>query len=279
MSSSGPARHAVFLDIDGTFAHLGEVPPAHIAAVRSAREAGHAVLLCTGRPRCMVPDRLMEAGFDGFVGGAGAYVEIGGRQLSDTRFPPGLAARAVEVLDRHDVAYLLEGTDALHGPTGVDRRLRERFARRFPDPQVIRWVESDILGPLKTADDLAGVPFAKITCFDSPTPIPDLAAEIGPEVAPLPSSVPGMGRSAGEIYLVGVNKAVGMCAAADQLGIPLDRVVAVGDGANDIEMIEAAGIGVAIEGADPDVLAVADRLAAGPESEGLAALFADLGLV
>jgi hydroxymethylpyrimidine pyrophosphatase-like HAD family hydrolase len=48
---------------------------------------------------------------------------------------------------------------------------------------------------------------------------------------------------------------------------------------NDLEMLEYAGVGVAIEGAHPRVLAAADRTAGGPRLEGLATAFAELGLV
>ncbi|MCB2175577.1 MAG: HAD hydrolase family protein [Actinomycetales bacterium] len=270
------APRAVFLDIDGTYAHRTVVPDAHVAAVRAARAAGNPVLLCTGRPRAMVPERIMAAGFDGFIGGAGAYVEVGGQVLADVRFPAEVAARAVEVLAAHDVAFILEAPDALYGPLDVARRLAERFAKRFPD--LPAQGPRDILDPLRMAADLSGASFGKITCFDSAVPIPALAEEIGPEVAALPSSIPGMGDSAGEIHLVGLHKAVGMRMAAAHLGVPMDRVVAVGDGLNDVEMLAAAGTGVAVAGADPQLLAVADRIAPGPDSGGLAVLFAELGL-
>lgn len=267
----------MFLDIDGTYAHRAVVPEAHVTAVRAARAAGNAVLLCTGRPRSMVPARIMAAGFDGFIGGAGAYVEVDGQVLADVRFPAAVAARAVDVLGAHDVAFILEAPEVLLGPPGIGRRLAERFARHFPDMPSDG--PRDILDPLRTDQDLSGASFGKITCFDSPVSIPELSREIGPEVAALPSSIPGMGDSAGEIHLVGVDKAVGMRIAAERLGIPMDRVVAVGDGLNDVEMLEAAGTGVAVEGADARLLAVADRVVPGPDRAGLAVLLAELGLV
>ncbi|MCV2395736.1 Cof-type HAD-IIB family hydrolase [Actinotalea sp. M2MS4P-6] len=276
-SPDRPGRRAVFLDIDGTYAQRGIVPEAHVAAVRAARSAGNAVLLCTGRPRSMVPERIMSAGFDGFVGGAGAYVEVGGTVLADRRFPADLAARAVEVLDAHDVAYLLEAPDVLHGAVGVDERLAVHFAARFPD--ATSPVPHDILDRLVLSADLTTASFGKITCFDSSTPIPALVEEMGPQVAALPASIPGLGERAGEIYLVGVHKGIGMRLAAEHLGLPMAQVVAVGDGLNDLEMVAEAGVGVAIEGADPRLLAVADRVAPGPERAGLVTLFDELGLV
>ena len=91
---------AVFLDVDGTGADYGVVPEGHVRAVRAAREAGHRVFLCTGRPASMLPESIRGAGFDGLVASAGAYVEIAGEVLVDRRFPADLAARTVAALDR-----------------------------------------------------------------------------------------------------------------------------------------------------------------------------------
>jgi phosphoserine phosphatase len=40
-------------------------------------------------------------------------------------------------------------------------------------------------------------------------------------------------------------KAAALARFADEFGVPLSQTVAVGDGANDIDMLEAAGLGVA----------------------------------
>jgi hydroxymethylpyrimidine pyrophosphatase-like HAD family hydrolase len=129
------------------------------------------------------------------------------------------------------------------------------------------------------SDDLTGASFGKITCFESPIPVISIAEHIGPEVGALPSSIPDMGDSAGEIYLSWVHKALGIRTVIDHFGINREDVVAVGDGLNDIEMLEFAGTAVAIEGSDPRVLRVADHAAAGPQQEGLKSLFVELGLV
>ena len=276
--SGSPGRRAVFLDIDGTYADHGDVPPAHATAVRRARAAGHLVFLCTGRPKSMVPHRILEAGFDGFVGGAGAYVEVDGQVLADVRFPPAVAARTVEVLLQHDVAFLLEATEGLWGPPGVDERVARHLEPHLRAGDADRSRPFDLLDNLRMTDDLSDASFGKVSCVESPTLIPELARLIGPEVAALPSSIPDLGAAAGELYLVGVHKAIGMRLVVSTLGVDPATVVAVGDGLNDLEMLEEAGLGVAIEGAHPRVLAAADRVAAGPQHGGLATLFAELGL-
>jgi hydroxymethylpyrimidine pyrophosphatase-like HAD family hydrolase len=277
-TGSARARQAVFLDFDGTYADHGVVPPGHVEAVRAVQAAGHVVFLCTGRPKSMVPPSVL-AELDGYVAAAGGYVEIGGLVLADVRFPRDLASKAVRLLDEHDVAYLLEAPEAVYGPPGVDRRLAGLLAghlRSTDSPE--REGPLDILAALRMDDDLTEASFGKVTYFESPISGASLVDELGPEVGVLPSSIPDMGDSAGELHLSWVHKALGIQAVIEHLGVDREHVVAVGDGLNDVEMLEFAGVAVAIAGSDPRVLAVADRVVPGPHENGLVTAFAELGL-
>lgn len=277
---------AVFLDIDGTYADHGLAPDAHVQAVRTARRLGHLVFVCTGRPLAMVPAHILEAGFDGTITGAGARVELDGQVLKDTRFDQDLAGRIVDALDAHDVAYILEAPESLHGRTGVDRRLREVLGPIFADrPQHDGVLGTDvdpledILGPMQYSDDLRAVSYAKISCFDSDVPLKKLVDLLGPQVGLIPSSLSALGDRAGEIFMAGTHKAVGIQVVEEHLGLDRADIVAIGDSANDIEMLEYAGVGIAVEGGHPAVLAVADRFTAGPAGNGVALAFAELGLL
>lgn len=277
---------AVFLDIDGTYADHGLAPDAHVEAVRAARRLGHLVFVCTGRPLAMVPAHILEAGFDGTITGAGARVELDGQVLKDTRFDQDLAGRIVDALDAHDVAYILEAPESLHGRTGVDQRLREVLGPIFADrPQHDGVLGTDvdpledILGPMQYSDDLRAVSYAKISCFDSDVPLKQLVDLLGPQVGLIPSSLSALGDRAGEIFMAGTHKAVGIQVVEEHLGLDRADIVAIGDSANDIEMLEYAGVGIAVEGGHPAVLAVADRFTAGPAGNGVALAFAELGLL
>jgi Cof subfamily protein (haloacid dehalogenase superfamily) len=67
-----------------------------------------------------------------------------------------------------------------------------------------------------------------------------------------------------------VTKGSGMAFVAAGLGLDLERVVAFGDGENDVELLEVAGFGIAVEGAHPRLHAVADWTCPGPADEGVA---------
>lgn len=61
-----------------------------------------------------------------------------------------------------------------------------------------------------------------------------------------------------EIFTPESNKGKGLAYVADYLGFARENIIAIGDGHNDIEMIEYAQIGVCVRNAHPDLLKVAD---------------------
>ncbi len=75
-----------------------------------------------------------------------------------------------------------------------------------------------------------------------------------------------------EIAPFGVSKWTGVYHLAEQWGIRPDEICAVGDDVNDIPMIRAAGLGVAMGNALDEVKAAADRIAPGNDDDGLVAV-------
>lgn len=57
---------------------------------------------------------------------------------------------------------------------------------------------------------------------------------------------------------------------AAQYGVPMAEVMAIGDGINDLEMLQAAGLGVAMGNAVPEVQACADTITGTNEQDGVA---------
>lgn len=74
-----------------------------------------------------------------------------------------------------------------------------------------------------------------------------------------------------ELMPLGITKGSGLQALTELLHIPMANVMAFGDGENDIEMLQAAGIGIAMENAMDEVKAAADDITAGNNNDGIAA--------
>ena len=67
-----------------------------------------------------------------------------------------------------------------------------------------------------------------------------------------------------------VSKGTGIAFVAERLGLSLDHVVSFGDGENDIELIDEAAFGIAVEDANPLLLDRADWVCPSADDEGVA---------
>lgn len=82
-----------------------------------------------------------------------------------------------------------------------------------------------------------------------------------------------------ELNIKSAHKGVAVKRFAEYLGLSLENCMAIGDGRNDLTMIEAAGIGVAMANAHPDLLATADYVTLSNDDNGVAAALLKFGIL
>jgi Cof subfamily protein (haloacid dehalogenase superfamily) len=82
-----------------------------------------------------------------------------------------------------------------------------------------------------------------------------------------------------EITAKGTNKASAVERLAAMWGIGMDEVLCFGDGFNDLEMIEQAGIGVAMGNGENDLKRLADYVCDPIDRDGIANIVKELGLL
>lgn len=257
----------VALDIDGTLLRwvpgLGmsheEVTPAVHDAVQRVLDAGAHVVLSSGRSAAnmtTVADHLALHGHGEklwIVAANGAVVlryppaEVVYEVTFDAA--PAVAAvlrehpNALVAVENRGVGYYVSGPfpDGELGGTATVTAVSEMVSR--PVSRVI------IRDPEATAEDFV-----------------ELAGRLG-----LHGTDYIVGWTAWlDLAPVGVSKASGLEYVATELGIAQADVLAVGDGRNDIEMLQWAGRGVAMGQAVDDVKAVADDVTASVDDDGLA---------
>ena len=91
--------------------------------------------------------------------------------------------------------------------------------------------------------------------------------------------VGGVGKDGWCCYDVvrgGMDKGVGLADLCEKIGLTLADAVAVGDSANDVGMLKAAGLGCCMSNGTPDAKAAADRVIGDVREDGLAALIEEL---
>ena len=107
----------------------------------------------------------------------------------------------------------------------------------------------------------------------------DAYRQVASRLAPLPG---GMKPQASAKYNLlqmmstGVSKASALRLLVEQWGLDMAHVVAFGDDSNDMEMIQAAGVGVAMANAIPELKAVANRVTLSNDEDGVAIVVAEL---
>ncbi len=264
-----PPLRAAFLDIDGTLVGRDEtIAPRDLRAIARARRLGCAVVLCTGRTRYRAEPVIQQlAPPRGYVvtsnGGMVMQVETG------------------EIIHRHllPIPVALAVINAIHALGGVPFVYEESATADVAGARVLHppdargvWITLPRYQPYP--DLRENLPFAPISigAFGLPAEMRPLARRLRPR---LPAEVAlvesGSNENWGlEIVANGISKRVGVQAVAARLGLDRSEILAIGDHLNDVEMLEWAGVGVAMGNAMPEALAAADWTTDTLENNGVA---------
>lgn len=265
--SGAPALVAV--DLDGTLLRTdGTVSDRTVAALRLAESAGARVALVTGRPaRFVVPLAARTGGHETVICSNGALVwDLSAQQPVVVR---GIEPAVVIQLGGLIRGRVPEVLFAVEQARGISRE------PGWPtlDPRNDTGART---GPLALIADATVVKLlirgARGT--DGEQLRRTVAAVVGDRLEltrSVPGSIPLLEASA-----PGVHKGTALAEFAGSLGIAPAAVVAFGDMPNDTAMLAWAGTGVAMGNADPSVRAVADRVTATNDEDGVAMVLEDL---
>lgn len=272
---------ALVLDVDGTLLDdRDRVHPRTRAALARARAAGVRVMLATGRSAGGVRDiaRELELDLPAVVyNGAGVYCPVEDRMLESITLPEPLVTGALE----HAANAGLLPVVALPDGTQFSRPGRTHEEERvLTDFRTLAVTEEDALprrGAIRVtllstrhAESLA-------LCSEIQQLLPGPAYLTHFALAALPR----FRDSAMQIVDIQpdcAGKADAMRVLHERHGIPAARVVAVGDAGNDLPMLRAAGLGVAMGNATDEAKRTARRVIGNNNGDALGALIEELFL-
>ncbi|HEY8346316.1 MAG TPA: Cof-type HAD-IIB family hydrolase [Symbiobacteriaceae bacterium] len=276
----------VALDLDGTLLNSRQqISPRTWAALQAARSRGMTLVVATGRTLhgALYWSRRIGGGPVICCNGGGV-LDASGALIFQREIPSALLERALEIARESGmVAHC-------YTPVGAYLDQPLRYARRY-----VQWLRPAVGGGLATlsamraflrnrtrivrnlvqwARDPHRPPVLKVILFGPP----ETAVALGET---LERSLPGLHVSSSgednlEITASGVTKGSGLERLAARLKIPREAIVAFGDADNDREMLEYAGLGVAMATAPESVRAVADRVTAPCDDDGVAQVLEEL---
>ena len=247
---------ALFFDIDGTLVSMDThvIPASAVEAITQAKRKGVKVFIATGRPYSIINniDAILPF-IDGYLTANGAHCIVGNEVVYHRPISKCDVELILNDATEQDYSCVVVGETAIGTFNYKDNNAR--IYRRTLDIHGVDYHLS--IDELMQNDILELTPFATVEQEQMLMPrIPNcVSARWHPEFMDVTSRMADKGR--------------GLTAIAQHLGIPLEDCAAFGDGGNDISMIRAAGVGVAMGNAGDDVKQAADFVTTHIDEDGI----------
>lgn len=221
------------------------------------------LVLCTGRPESGIRPYLKDLGYleeNHYIisqNGANIYESQTGKRVMDAFLNSSAIQKWIELGKNHGVSVMGAGVDYYYS---------------F-DEDPTEWMEYDVKivnGSLKriSKEESLSTDFYKLLLLGEEEQLNEFETVI-PNDWRDEFYVVRSQKYLIEVLTKGVNKAFGLEKLANKLGIQPSEIAAIGDAANDIEMLEYAGLAIAMGNASEEVKAIADIVTDTNENNGV----------
>ena len=221
------------------------------------------LVICTGRPESGIRPYLKDLGYleeNHYIisqNGANIYESQTGKRLMDAFVDSAAIQKWIELGKKHGISVMGAGVDYYYS---------------F-DEDPTEWMEFDVKlvsGKLKripTKESL-NTEFYKILLMGDEEQLNEFETFI-PQEWRDEFYVVRSQKYLVEVLTKGVNKAFGLEKLVQKLNIEPSEIAAIGDAANDVEMLEYAGLAIAMGNASEEVKAIADIVTDTNENNGV----------
>ncbi len=260
-------RKLIVSDIDGTLLRNDKsISDVTKDKVLSLIEEGHHFAIATGRMHGAGRIITQTLDYNGYlISCNGAVVKHlkTGEIIRAIELDKDIAKKVVEICKKHDAYFHLYDIEAIYAEK------HEHLAKRYSDemtllPDLFKFEVHFVSDVLEIIDE---VPVYKIGLYSEK---PEIFARVMLEINHLQGVQTCKSLTTSfDVMASGVSKATGIEAIRSHFGIPIEDVIALGDNENDMDMIEYAGIGIAMENATPELKAIANFVTKSNEEDGL----------
>lgn len=259
----------IALDVDGTlYNDAKEISPGNRRAIEAVMARGITVTLATGRAWMFARPIAQSLGVDvPLICSNGAMVRDSDTVFVHENIEQANVEYAAQVARHWGSPFYAFDEDRIYA-SGGERAVAE-FERWSGRQRKTEFYENLILmdSPEEIAQAVGGTSVKLLILDYDQKRLGEIKREINQDgrllaVSPEPFNL--------DIANCGVTKATGLQKLAARLGIPMENVMAFGDGENDLEMLQSAAIGVAMANAPETVRQRAGFVTKTNEEDGVA---------
>lgn len=256
---------ALILDIDGTLIVPGApcASPAVVKAVKAVQKRGIPVILATGRTSFAATPTILggiRPDYGVYTNGA-LILDGAGKVLFEDFFTPQQMYTLVDFCEDYDYSLAFCFNDAYYVYVEY-QQMHDIYA-------TLTGHNEYVLDGEDQDRHLKSMPYAAFVSM--PLEAVKAYGEKYPGLRFTPYD-----PTLYDVYKPENTKADGLRRLLGQLGIDPADTIAVGDGLNDLEMLEMAGCGIAMANASDALKAVADRVAPDVREDGLATVLDEI---
>lgn len=273
-------RKFAFLDLDGTIIDHNQTISTKVKeAITTATANGHKVFIATGRSYPELYPSLFSLPFSGLISANGAYVEVGDQVLASHSIDQDGISEWTDYFRRSDASWMWQGKDHFYpSETFLDFF---RFSGKSNRAATGDW--SAYLEQI-TPYLASGIPISAGKCMfylspEAPSSFEEACRLFGDRYMVIPGSVSVPVGEVVELGIKGVNKGTAMQEVLHHFGADPSQALAIGDSANDYEMVREAGIGVCLAGGAEKLSNIANWVAPPIEEDAVAVAFERFGLL
>lgn len=246
---------AVFFDVDSTlYTHkVHDFPDSTKDALWKLKEKGYKIAVATSRCRCetdSLPRFFREFPFDAKLFDGGALVLEHDRVIDSHPIPADEVKALVALSEEEGFAMRYSTFDGDYFDRECSWDIKDEFFRLYLNIPKVKSYEGEdtynMLAFIRSDEQKRKLYEHMDGC-----------------------SIIEHSSGTYEITADGIDKSIGVCALADYWNISLDEVACFGDGANDVGMLKAAGIGVAMGNGNILAQQAADHVAGHIDEDGL----------
>lgn len=257
----------LFFDIDGTLWDFNNnIPQSAVQALKLAQKNGHKVLINSGRARGYINHpNLISIGFDGIVAGCGTTIEYEDELIFKEFIDPTLLAESIDIAKSFGFRSILEGYDTLY----LDKS-------EWVDDIYYKKLYRDLGDSIRSYFDDWGK-WTQICKFSCDTTGADM--EGGMKALSEHFRFIIHNQFVVEVVPKGFGKHVGIKYLCDYLNIDVKDTFAFGDSSNDMDMINFAGVGVAMGNGTDEIKEAADYVTTPMREDGIYNALKHFGLI